>query len=212
MPVRTCACGTWSFTASAWSCAGVCAAFRWRSTCRWLHFLGVALRVIPNGEAATVCLTLEHPDPDLSIALYQSGESDEVVAEWQSWAKILQRPLLVTDDGGALHELFPRLGQLRLGQVVSRAPPPHGDESASAVDRLAPAQRICKQHRASRRARNYAAGLAALSRNHDLIERIRELADAVNDDLDHVGSLPHHADAERGAAGDNVARHQRHVA
>jgi len=83
-------------------------------------FLGVALRVIPNGEAATVCLTLEHPDPDLSIALYQSGESDEVVAEWQSWAKILQRPLLVTDDGGALHEPFPRLGQLRLGQVVSR--------------------------------------------------------------------------------------------
>jgi hypothetical protein len=83
-------------------------------------FLGVALRVIPNGEAATVCLTLEHPDPDLSIALYQSGESDEVVAEWQSWAKILQRPLLVTDDSGALHELFPRLGQLRLGQVVSR--------------------------------------------------------------------------------------------
>jgi len=83
-------------------------------------FLGVALRVIPHGEAATVCLSLEHPDPDLSIALYQSGESDDVVAEWQSWAKILQRPLLVTDDNGALHELFPRLGPLRLGKVAPR--------------------------------------------------------------------------------------------
>jgi hypothetical protein len=42
------------------------------------------------------------------------------VAEWQSWAKILQRPLLVTDDSGALHELFARLGPLRLGAVASR--------------------------------------------------------------------------------------------
>jgi hypothetical protein len=83
-------------------------------------FLGVALRVIPHGETETVCLTLEHPDPGLSIPLYNSGNGDEVVAEWQSWAQTLQRPLLVTDDSGALHELFPRLGQLRLGEVAPR--------------------------------------------------------------------------------------------
>ncbi|HEX2512315.1 MAG TPA: DUF6101 family protein [Xanthobacteraceae bacterium] len=83
-------------------------------------FLGVALRVIRQDEAETVSLTLEHPDPGLSITLYRSGDSDDVVAEWQSWAKILQRPLLVTDDSGALHELFARLGPLRLGAVASR--------------------------------------------------------------------------------------------
>jgi hypothetical protein len=84
------------------------------------EFLGVALRVIPRGKAETVCLTLEHPDPGLSIPLYNSDNGNDVVAEWQSWAQALQRPLLVTDDAGALHELFPRLGQVRLGKTTPR--------------------------------------------------------------------------------------------
>jgi hypothetical protein len=83
-------------------------------------FLGVALRVVPQGKAETVCLTLEHPDPSLSIPLYKGADSDDVVAEWQSWAQTLQCPLLVTDDSGALHELFPRLGQVRLGKPCCR--------------------------------------------------------------------------------------------
>ena len=83
-------------------------------------FLGVALRVVPQGETETVSLTLEHPDPGLSIPLYNSADGDDVVAEWQSWSQALQRPLLVTDDSGALHELFPRLGQVRLGKPSCR--------------------------------------------------------------------------------------------
>jgi hypothetical protein len=86
------------------------------------EFLGVALRVVqPTKDGTeTVCLTLEHPDPGLSIALYTSPNSDDVVAEWQSWAQALQRPLLVTDDSGALHELFSRIGQVRAGSVSPR--------------------------------------------------------------------------------------------
>jgi hypothetical protein len=83
-------------------------------------FLGVAFRVVSEGEAETVCLTLEHPDPGLSIPLFNSANGDDVVAEWQSWAQTLQRPLLVTDDSGALHEFFPRLGQVRLGKTAPR--------------------------------------------------------------------------------------------
>jgi hypothetical protein len=83
-------------------------------------FLGVALRVVPQGAAETVCLTLEHPDPSLSIPLYSSTNGDDVVAEWQSWARTLQRPLLVTDDGGAFHEVFPRVGQVRVGKMSPR--------------------------------------------------------------------------------------------
>lgn len=83
-------------------------------------FLGVSLRVIRRGKVETVCLTLEHRDSDLSITLYRSGNSDDVVAEWQSWAQALQRPLLIADDGGALHELFARLGPLRLGVIAAR--------------------------------------------------------------------------------------------
>jgi hypothetical protein len=83
-------------------------------------FLGVALRVIPKGKTEAVCVTLEHPDPGLSIPLYNSANGDDVVAEWQSWAHALQRPLLVTDDSGALHELFPRIGHVRLGKTAPR--------------------------------------------------------------------------------------------
>jgi hypothetical protein len=85
-------------------------------------FLGVALRAIePKDEAASaVCLTLEHPDPKLSIPLFASPDSDEVVAEWQSWSQVLRRPLLIVDDGGGLHELFSHLGQVRVGAPVQR--------------------------------------------------------------------------------------------
>lgn len=84
------------------------------------EFLGVALRVVPQGKAESVCLTLEHPDPGLTIPLYTSTNGDDVVAEWQSWARTLQRPLLVTDDNGGLHELFPRLGEVRLSRPEPR--------------------------------------------------------------------------------------------
>jgi hypothetical protein len=85
------------------------------------EFLGIALRAVPTeGNADAVCLTLEHPDPGLSIPLYNSADGDDVVAEWQSWAQTLRRPLLVVDDSGVLHELFPRLGQVRLGKTAPR--------------------------------------------------------------------------------------------
>jgi hypothetical protein len=84
------------------------------------EFLGVALRVAPRGKTETVSITLEHPDPSLSIPLYRSANSNDVVAEWQSWARTLKRPLLVTDDNGNLHELFTRLGQVRLCPSLPR--------------------------------------------------------------------------------------------
>ena len=48
------------------------------------------------------------------------------------------------------------------------------------------------------------------ARQH-LVEHIAEAADAVDHDIDHVMGVGHGAGAERGAAGDDVARHQRHV-
>jgi Family of unknown function (DUF6101) len=85
-------------------------------------YLGVALRVIlpPAAAAETVCLMLEHPDPGLSVPLFVSPDSDDVVAEWQSWSRTLRRPLLVADDDGLLHEPFPCIGQVRLGKAAAR--------------------------------------------------------------------------------------------
>ena len=83
-------------------------------------FLGVALRIIRKGKAAAVYVTLEHPDPGLSLPLYSASNTDNVVAEWQSWARTLRRPLLIADDSGRLHDLFPRVGEVRLGQISPR--------------------------------------------------------------------------------------------
>ena len=48
------------------------------------------------------------------------------------------------------------------------------------------------------------------ARQH-LVEDVAEAADAVDHDVDDVVGVAHRAGAERGAAGDDVARHQRHV-
>jgi hypothetical protein len=84
-----------------------------------IDFRGVALRVIQKDTGA-VCVTLAHPDREFSIVLYNSPNADDVVAEWQAWAKMLRRPLLVTDDNGRLHELFAQLGDVRVGKTSPR--------------------------------------------------------------------------------------------
>jgi hypothetical protein len=79
-------------------------------------FLGVAIRMLPpEGEAqAAVAVMLEHQDPALTLPLFVSPESDDVMAEWKSWSKVLGMPLLVAETDGALREPFARLGQVRV--------------------------------------------------------------------------------------------------
>ena len=69
-------------------------------------FLGVALRLTPSPEGGpnSVAVSLEHRDPALSVPLYTAEHTNDVVAEWQLWARILGRPLLVTDADGGLRK------------------------------------------------------------------------------------------------------------
>jgi hypothetical protein len=48
------------------------------------------------------------------------------------------------------------------------------------------------------------------ARQH-LVEHVAEAADAIDHDFDDVMGVAHRAGAERGAAGDDVAGHQRHI-
>jgi hypothetical protein len=79
-------------------------------------FRGIAIRM--SGEAGKdptdIAVVLEHRDPDLSLPLYSSTERDDIVAEWQSWGRVLGLPLLVADGDGSLREPFARLGALRV--------------------------------------------------------------------------------------------------
>jgi len=85
-------------------------------------FLGVALRLIPSpdGGSNTVAVSLEHRDPALSVPLYSAQHTNDVVAEWQLWARVFCLPLLVADPAGSLREPFRRLGGVRIGTPAPR--------------------------------------------------------------------------------------------
>jgi hypothetical protein len=85
-------------------------------------YLGVALRIEPPAgtTASTVALTLEHRDGALSLPLYRAEDSTDVVAEWQSWARVLKLPLLLAETDGRLREPFERIGAVRVAAPQPR--------------------------------------------------------------------------------------------
>ena len=85
-------------------------------------YLGVALHVEASSEAAsdTVALVLEHRDGGLSFPLYRAGDGTDIVAEWQSWGRVLKLPLLVAEADGSLREPFRRIGSLRVSTAQPR--------------------------------------------------------------------------------------------
>jgi hypothetical protein len=85
-------------------------------------YLGVCIRIVaPDAESdGAIAVVLEHRDPSLSIPVFVAHDGVDVVAEWQMWARILGRPLLVTDDAGGLREPFARLGGVRVARPVRR--------------------------------------------------------------------------------------------
>jgi hypothetical protein len=79
-------------------------------------FRGVAIRLAGKiGEPPSeIAVVLEHGDPALSLPLFSSTATDDIVAEWQCWGRVLGLPLLVAERDGSLREPFTRLGALRV--------------------------------------------------------------------------------------------------
>jgi hypothetical protein len=80
-------------------------------------FRGVAIRLLfaEAGKMPTsIAVVLEHGDPALSLPLFSATESDDIVAEWQSWGRVLGLPLLVAETDGSLREPFARIGAVRV--------------------------------------------------------------------------------------------------
>jgi hypothetical protein len=85
-------------------------------------YLGVAVRLLPaveQGEDA-IAIMLEHRDPALSVPLHVTGDSENVIADWQLWGNVLKKKLLVTEFDGTLREPFDTIGLLMLGVVRPR--------------------------------------------------------------------------------------------
>lgn len=80
-------------------------------------FRGVAIRMVFADAAAaptSIAVVLEHGDPALSLPLFSANECDDIVAEWQSWGRVLGLPLLIAETDGSLREPFARVGALRV--------------------------------------------------------------------------------------------------
>jgi hypothetical protein len=106
-------------------------------------FRGVAIRLTGKaGELpSAVAVVLEHGDPALSLPLFSSREGDDIVAEWQSWGRVLGLPLLIAEPDGNLREPFTRLGRVRTQAPICRR------RRRTAVGRRRPAnlhrRRVC---------------------------------------------------------------------
>jgi Family of unknown function (DUF6101) len=83
-------------------------------------FLGVALHLVQGEAGDRVALSLEHRDPALTVPLFSQADGNDVIAEWQLWARTLRLPLLVADAGGKLREPFRRMGGVRLDPACPR--------------------------------------------------------------------------------------------
>ncbi len=85
-------------------------------------FLGVAIRLFPQDYmgGTRVAVILEHRDPALSIPLFSATDTDDVLAEWQLWARTFAVPMLAADGEGELREPFARIGAVRLEAASPR--------------------------------------------------------------------------------------------
>jgi len=85
-------------------------------------FLGVSLRPLPSQDqhGGGIAIVLEHRDRALSLPLSTAADADDVLADWQLWARVLALPLLVADDNGTLHPPFAQLGKVRVGRSAPR--------------------------------------------------------------------------------------------
>ncbi|BAR98167.1 DUF6101 family protein [Blastochloris viridis] len=84
-------------------------------------YLGVVVRIEPDvtPDHSQIAVVLAHRDPALSVTLSAADDCDDVIADWQAWAKSLGCPLLIGNGDGSWREPM-----TRLGAVVVTTPSP----------------------------------------------------------------------------------------
>jgi hypothetical protein len=82
-------------------------------------FTAIALRLTadPDSDAPVELLLMQGDARSLSMGLH---DPDEVLALWRAIAARSGLPLVVIDETGAQHALFPQIGRLALGRIRTR--------------------------------------------------------------------------------------------
>jgi hypothetical protein len=85
-------------------------------------YLGLAVRMQPpeDDTPGAVSIVLEHRDPALSLPLFSAIDGADIVAEWQSWSRVLGVPLLVAEADGRLREPVQRVGLVVIAAPTRR--------------------------------------------------------------------------------------------
>lgn len=84
-------------------------------------YRGVAVRIVPaEGGDLSITVELLHADPALTIPLIVAATPGEIVADWQCWAKVLRRPLLLVGEDGSIVEPTPRMGGVGIRALKPR--------------------------------------------------------------------------------------------
>jgi hypothetical protein len=91
-------------------------------------YLGVALHLEApvngqdpaNDHDGVATIVLEHRDSALALPLFRTTEGSDIIAEWQTWGRVLHLPLLVADADGTLREPFQRIGAVQVADPIKR--------------------------------------------------------------------------------------------
>ena len=73
-----------------------------------------------DGGFDEAAITLEHSDPALTVALHIAEELDDLAEEWETWGRVLGRPLLSRTWTATLHEPIKLLGAMMATEAAPR--------------------------------------------------------------------------------------------
>ncbi|MEM6461509.1 MAG: DUF6101 family protein [Pseudomonadota bacterium] len=77
-------------------------------------FKGVAARAMDHSDGTmTVTLELHHEDSELCVPLLVAHDLNDIAADWHSWAKVYDLPMLMVEADGKARPLEEQLGTLR---------------------------------------------------------------------------------------------------
>ncbi len=84
-------------------------------------FKGVAARAVEDAQGnVTVTLELLHHDRDLCVPLLHAFDMDDIAADWHSWSRLLNLPMLIIDASNTPQKVRDELGAIMVESPIER--------------------------------------------------------------------------------------------
>lgn len=89
-------------------------------------YTGITLTCDETAEPRLYCITLAHPDPDLSVELHRGTDSPEIISLWRNWSAFFgTTPIYGDSDSAGAPDLcrLKRLRPRRRGALIPKRRP-----------------------------------------------------------------------------------------